>query len=202
MVSLDAIIPGQNIEFTDAQKFGAAELDEELDKTVYRCIFDNMRGQAHKEAVNFITKDKGKRLVQHMNFLYRGASTAQTSELLQNITGFSIPAKGDPTNTLTRFKESNLKLATFEGHSLSEIVQCNIIVAALNKIANYQNLPISLNGKDAGTIKIEELCNTNIRFYSNTHEGWGVNPTAEELNSGGKNVLLRRACETTSCKSK
>jgi hypothetical protein len=99
-----------------------------------------------------------------MNFLYGRASTAQTSQLLQKIIGFSFPAKADPTNSLTRFKESNLQFATFEGHKLPEIVQCNILVAALNKNANSRNLSISPDGKDAGTIKIEELCNRIIRL--------------------------------------
>ena len=84
------------------------------------------------------------------------------------------------------FKESALQLATFDGHKLSDIVLCNIIVAALNKNSNYQNLSISLDGRDAGTLKIEELCNSIIRFWSDTHINWGFNLTAEELNSGKK----------------
>jgi len=131
MVPLDAVIPGQNIEFTDAQKLCAAELGSELDKTVHWCIFDKLRGQAQREPAKFSAKDEGKKLLQDLNFLYRGASTAQTSQLLQKIIGFSFLAKADSTDSLTQFKESALQLATSDGHKIPEIVLCNIIIAAL-----------------------------------------------------------------------
>ena len=70
---------------------------------------------------------------------------------------------------------------------MPEIVLCNIVIAALNKNVNYHILSMSLDGKDAGTIKLEELCNKIVRFYNDTNKGWGLNPTADELGSGKRN---------------
>ena len=197
MVPLDAVVPGQNVEFTDAQKLCSRELHAEIDKTLYRCIMDNLRGQANREATTFNAKDKGYKLLQHLNFIYRGDSTANTAETVQQNTDFSswFPPMGDPKDSLIRFQELNL--ATFERHSIPDAVQCKIVIAALNKNLNYHILSASLelDSNDAGTIKLEDLCNKIARFYNDTHKGWGFNVTAEEHGFGKRNGATRESLQ-------
>jgi hypothetical protein len=50
---------------------------------------------------------------------------------------------------------------------------------------------MSLDGKDAGTMHIEELCNSIIRFYTDTQTGWGFNSTHKRSIPEGRKQSAR-----------
>lgn len=193
----DAVQPNTNIEFTMEQKVCAKELLAEIDKTLYKCVIENLRGQARTEATNFSKIDQGYLLVQHMNFFYRGVSTATSTDITTQIVGFSdwFPHDSDPKDSLIRFQELNLKLSSYEGHGFTDQQQVTFILKALNENIHYHPLSQTLESKDSGSIKCEELISRIVRFYNDTHKGWGFDMTAAERGSKHKNSATKQSIE-------
>ena len=189
----DVVTPGHNVEFSDAQKACAKALLKEIDMTLYKCIIDNLRGQSRIEASNFSRIHEGYYLVQHLNFFYRGVSTAASTELTTQIVDFPnwFPSDTDPKDSLVRFQELNINLQSFENQGFTDAQQVTFILRALNENIHYHPLSQSLESKDSGSIKVEELIARIVRFYNDTHKGWGFDMTPAERGSKHKNSATK-----------
>jgi hypothetical protein len=182
MVPETALAANQNIEFSADQISGIDELESAMNEIVYRCVYENMRDQAQLHALGLNIKGDGHQLIVELNFLYLGFSTKRAVDLTKQITDFPswFEKRKDPTDCFINYQGLCSQLSNFEGYELNETMQCSFALTALQKTDNYRQFVIQFDTSDTGTIKLKELCSKAVKYYQNTHEGWGFNVTQAE----------------------
>jgi len=182
MVPETALPANQNFEFSADQISCIDELQSAMNDIVYRCVYENLGDQAQLHALGLDIKGDGHQLIVELNFLYLGFSTKRAVELTKEITDFPswFEKSKDPTDCLIKYQDLCIQLSNFEGYELNETMQCSLVLAALQKTDNYRQLIIQFDTSDAGSIKLKDLCSRTVKYFQNTHEGWGFNVTRAE----------------------
>ena len=202
LIPLNSLQPNQNVEFTWEQKHCARELQAAMSNVLYCVIMDNTRGQAHTTCENFGRKGDGWGLCKHLNFLYRGGSIVTTSHLQSSITSFPswFEKHGDPTDSLVKFRQLNEQLHSFRNMGFSESMQVNTIFSALQNNIHYHVLSATLDSLPHAEHTVENLTVRIVKFYQDSHKGWGFDQTAKER--GGKfRELSTKVTETQKLKA-
>jgi len=160
MVHETALAVNENMSSVQTKYLASQSYKQEMNKIMYRCIFENLRDQAQLHALGLHIKGDGHKLIVELNFLYRGFSTKHAVDLTKQITDFPMWFEKikNPTDSFIAYQDLCKQLSNYDGYTLTETIQCSFVLTALHENPNYRDFVIQFDTTDAGTIKLKDLC--------------------------------------------
>jgi hypothetical protein len=156
MVHGTALAVNENFEFSADQISCVTELQAEMNKTVHRCVFENLGDQAQLHALGVHIKGDGHQLMVELNSLYRGFPTKYAVDLTKQITDF--PVWFERTKSLTDyFVTYQPSVEQLRRIYSNQFIQRSFVLTPRHKSSNYCESIIQFDTTDAGTIKLKDL---------------------------------------------